>query len=428
MPSRAATAARGLANRQAGEPNMAQFRILSLDGGGSWALIQLKALINLYSPNGTGGDVTGHEVLRKFDLAIGNSGGTITLGGLLMDRPLSEIVGYFENSDLRSRIFVSAGLFSDPASFILEHTIGVGYKYNTQAKLAGLKSIMGPLAESMVSSVPAMLGPNYRGAKTNVVFCAFDYDRNRETFFRSDLASLAGASHLDVSIVLAIHTSSNAPVNYFDAPAETSTGRYWDGAIGGYNNPVFAGVVEALANARSYGTSRAEICALSLGTGSVILPPQRHAPHEDPGLVAAATNWSLPNDINKLATSIVDDPPDAASFHAHVVLDGPLPAGAGAPATSGRIVRMSPLVQPFLGDHDDPWMLPPGLSVQEFQALVNLGIDATAQPDVDRISAFADQWIAGEILNQPIQADPVSLVPRIGHRFYAEAKEAWLAL
>jgi uncharacterized protein len=407
---------------------MAQFRILSLDGGGSWALIQIKALINLFSPNGTGTDVNGHQVLRKFDLVIGNSGGTITLGGLLMDKPLAEILGYFENADLRGQIFATASVFRDPASFVTEKSLGVGYKYNTQAKLAGLKSIMGPLSESPVSAVPAMLGPNYRGSKTNVVLCAFDYDRNRETFFRSDLASLSGASRLDVSIMLAIHTSSNAPVNYFDAPAETPVGRYWDGAIGGYNNPVFAGVVEALANATVYGTSRAEICALSLGTGSVVLPLQRHIPHENPILVSPAANWNLPNDIKKLAASIIDDPPDAASFHAHIVLGGPLPPSPVAPATSGRIMRMSPLVQPFLGDAEVPWMLPPRISAADFQALVNLDSDATAQADVDRISAFADQWIAGEILNQPIQADPLTLVPRVGHRFYAEAKQAWSAL
>src|SRR4051794_26260797 len=40
------------------------FRILSLDGGGSWALIQVRALIEL-----CGEATQGHEVLRQFDLA-----------------------------------------------------------------------------------------------------------------------------------------------------------------------------------------------------------------------------------------------------------------------------------------------------------------------------------------------------------------------
>jgi hypothetical protein len=37
------------------------YRILSLDGGGTWSLIQVKALIALYS-----NDTSGHAVLREF--------------------------------------------------------------------------------------------------------------------------------------------------------------------------------------------------------------------------------------------------------------------------------------------------------------------------------------------------------------------------
>lgn len=54
---------------------MAKFRILSLDGGGSWALIQVMALQAIYSEN-----TTGHNVLKDFDLVAANSGGSITLG------------------------------------------------------------------------------------------------------------------------------------------------------------------------------------------------------------------------------------------------------------------------------------------------------------------------------------------------------------
>src|SRR5690348_13628043 len=113
---------------------MAKYRILSLDGGGSWALIQVKALIDLFSPSGKGDDVSGHEVLRQFDLVIGNSGGTITLGGLLMNEPLATVLGYFKNANDRSRIFVPASIFRDPFSHITEF-LGIGYKYDTRAKL-----------------------------------------------------------------------------------------------------------------------------------------------------------------------------------------------------------------------------------------------------------------------------------------------------
>ena len=59
--------------------------IISLDGGGTWALLQARVLANLY-PN-----QRGHEILSRFDYAFANSGGSIVLGGLLMDLLPSEI-------------------------------------------------------------------------------------------------------------------------------------------------------------------------------------------------------------------------------------------------------------------------------------------------------------------------------------------------
>ena len=41
------------------------YRILSMDGGGSWALIEVRALIELYSES-----TTGHEVLADFDMPM----------------------------------------------------------------------------------------------------------------------------------------------------------------------------------------------------------------------------------------------------------------------------------------------------------------------------------------------------------------------
>ena len=90
--------------------------------------------------------------------------------------------------------------------------------------------------------------------------------------------SVCGDDSLPGQLAEAIHASSNAPVNYFNAPAEIGDRRYWDGAIGGYNNPVLAGVIEAAVNAERYGTSLSEIKALSLGTGSVVLPLAQGAP------------------------------------------------------------------------------------------------------------------------------------------------------
>ena len=44
------------------------YKILSLDGGRSWALIQARILQDIY------GDIKGHELLKHFDVVIANSG------------------------------------------------------------------------------------------------------------------------------------------------------------------------------------------------------------------------------------------------------------------------------------------------------------------------------------------------------------------
>jgi len=68
------------------------YRILSLDGGGSWALIQVRALIELY-----GRDKAGNEILRDFDMVAANSGGSRVLGGLVESVTLGQLPQYFEN-------------------------------------------------------------------------------------------------------------------------------------------------------------------------------------------------------------------------------------------------------------------------------------------------------------------------------------------
>jgi hypothetical protein len=72
----------------------------------------------------------------------------------------------------------------------------------------------------------------------------------------------------------------------------------------------------------------------------------------------APTRQSLLTDVKKLAASILDDPPDIATFLAHVM------TGAGedvaAPADSD-IVRMSPLISPVL-DANGNFALPTGIT------------------------------------------------------------------
>ena len=80
---------------------MAKYRILSLDGGGAWALIQVRALAAIY-----GEAAKGHDILADFDLVAANSGGSIVAAGLAEDLSLAQILTYFKDEKKRRAIFV----------------------------------------------------------------------------------------------------------------------------------------------------------------------------------------------------------------------------------------------------------------------------------------------------------------------------------
>jgi hypothetical protein len=408
---------------------MSEFKILALDGGGSWAVIQVMALINLYSQTGDGTDIKGHEILRKFDLVAANSGGALTLGGLIMDWTLADLLDLFLNPAKRGQIFVPAGILQDPVAHLTQFA-GIGPKYSTAGKFAGLRAILGPNGDAFVSSVPGTVGSDPTNPKPHVVFCAFDYDTNRECFFRSDLGSRAAsfAPQLQVTIAQAINASANPPVNYFDAPAGLPQHtRFWDGAVGGYNNPVLCGVIEALSNAGRYNTDRQSIRALSIGTGNVVLPPALGQTNEDPDLVAPHQASTILSDLKKMASSILDDPPDAATFHAHIMLGGPLPQSTADIPAASPIVRMNPLIQPLRGPDEVPWLLPEGLDRPGFVSLCNIPMDATDPNDIKQIQNLANLWFANAVPNQPIRANATTLQAEIGHGRHQLAKAAALS-
>jgi hypothetical protein len=171
---------------------MAEFRILSLDGGGSWALIQVKTLIDLYSKTGDGSDISGHELLRKFDLIVANSAGALVLGGLIKNLSLKETLDYFIDAEKRERLFVEYSLWQKlQISFL--HVIGIGPNYITEAKFSGLETILGDAGAQLVTKVPAAIGAGDRGQLPHILICAFDYDVKRGVFFRSDEKSLAAS-------------------------------------------------------------------------------------------------------------------------------------------------------------------------------------------------------------------------------------------
>jgi predicted acylesterase/phospholipase RssA len=243
---------------------MAKFRILSLDGGGSWALLQVMALQALYSEN-----ARGHDILRDFDLVAANSGGSITLGGLIENFTLRDLLtNFFLDQQKRNQIFTPIPL-RETLEDAVYLAIGAAPRYQTAAKLTALQDSLTTFGACPMSEVPPRIAQS-AGRSPNFVIAAFDYDWKRAVYFRSNLKSAAAsaASPPDPSLAEAIHASSTAPVRFFDSAAQFGGRRYWDGGVAGLNNPVLAAVIEALAA----GAAPGDIAALSIGTGSVRLP------------------------------------------------------------------------------------------------------------------------------------------------------------
>jgi hypothetical protein len=383
------------------------FNILSLDGGGTWALLEVMALADMCPGQ------SGHEILAHFDLAVANSGGSIVLGGLVLDMTPAQILNFFEDQTNREAIFYKRPFIEEALS-----SLPIFPRYVAAQKRIGLGQVFGAAGNTTLANWPGVpgwpVGPH--GEPVRILIVAFDYDRQREDFLRSYPVPATHATSEAIAIVDAVHASTNAPVTFFDAPAMVSPKRYWDGAMGGYNNPLMAAVVDAIA----LGIAADDINALSLGTGTVRLAPPDLVTHATPSeLVAATPNPSPIGDAGRAAGCITDDPPDAATFTAHIVL-------GNNPAAPGRVVRASPVVQPIRNAAGE-WDYPAGLPADLFQALAKLQMDAVQAADVQNIQALGQAWLAGGAPNQPIRmGDDLSCA--LGHAQYAQAKNAWLNL
>lgn len=393
------------------------YRILSLDGGGSWALIEAAALGDIY-----GLDTPGHKILSRFNLAIANSGGSLVLAGLVLNMSPAAILDIFFKEEVRQGIFVKK-LPNQLLDAIWEKLSF--RKYKTAEKYAGLaRAFNDTRIDTPLDRIPEVFG-----IETDIVISGFDYDRERAKFFRSRSDSKAGPPARNVTLRQAIHASSTAPVKFFDDPAELKDGelrRFWDGGVGGFNNPVMAGVIETLANDSAL---RDRIRILSLGTGNNFLPLAKRGARKNP-LYKPWRHSCILEDITLASQAIVADPPDAASFNAHVVLGGELqpadPEQTVPPASLvGPLVRMNPLVRPREVNAEEPWGYPRGISPEDFIRLTKLQLDAVAQEDVDAIRRFTKAWLEGQITNQAIRADGHTLKHEIGHEQYGDALREW---
>jgi hypothetical protein len=379
----------------------------------------------------------GHDILKGFDLVAANSAGSIVLGGLVENKTLAELLDLFCTSP---RLFPREPLFT-PAGvghWLARRVLHFGPKYDTATKLERLKELMPEYGAEKLIDVPAKLQRTI-GTITHLLIVGFDYDWKRAKFFRSNAESLANASGpTTATLAEAIHASSTAPVNYFNAPARIAGrvikgNRFWDGAVTGHNNPVLAAVTEALANGQGFLQHR-DIRVLSVGTGAVSLPVVEKRSRKQRGLVNLPERFGLPHDLMELSASILDDPPDAATFEAWVMLGNPIPTVHTGKMLAEELqahphpvtlVRMNPLVRPQL-DHAKNWIPPAGLTLQEFRRLTSIELDARVPQDVSLLVKFARAWLNDQVGNQPIRENPYTFEPRIGHTTFTQARDAWM--
>ena len=425
-------------------PDHKPYRILALDGGGTWALMQVKCLRKLFAETFNNPDATGHEVLNYFNLVAANSGGSLVAAALAENLRLSEIEKIFDEEKIRSKVFSKLGFWEKSLLSSVARIFKIGAKYATKRKHSALKEILPGVAAIDLVNVPSHVALK-GNVKTHFLIIGYDYYRNRAEMFRTDINSQASTASIvqklsgstdkftdtagGITLVDAIHASSTAPVNYFNEPATFKVNNkmksYWDGGVTGNNNPVLAAVTEVLCNRDQYHIGPIQV--LSIGTGSVaqlqydedkpVKYNELRAKYEEPGLI---------RDIQKMSTSILNDPPDTAAFVAYMILNPSMPA------KPGDFIRINPVLRPILidGPNGKLWDLPSGITKEEYVALNAMDMDAVEEKELSLLKKMCENWLNNEgIPNQSIRSDS-QLNCLIGHPDFNAAKtdfKSWFA-
>jgi hypothetical protein len=407
------------------------YSILSLDGGGSWALIQVKILQQRY-----GMKAKGHDILKKYDLVIANSGGSLVLAAMIVNKSLDEILNMFLDEEVLETIFVKKTIS------IINPLHKFFPRFKTKEKIKGLKAQLGENSTLTLNEIPAYIGK----PSLQIIITAFDYDRERAIYFRSNTNSRMETSVIQsevnegqvtdtfktTTLLNAVHAASNAPVLFFDDPAEfslfypsnpnkvTSKRRFWDGAVGGNNNPVASGVLEAIAN----GANPNEIRIVSIGTANTVLPvlygDSGEPIPEISWLIKIGENEGPEGDILKMAQAIISDPPDAATFIANQILNLPYQQ------RQNRLIRINPLVKPIFDSTNNMWRKP---GVQwldkKMQRLFEMDMAVTDSDDIQLINRMTEEFFDGYFDNQGIRTGGAGIEAILGHKNFKSALDDW---
>lgn len=396
--------------------NQNTFKILSLDGGGSWAIIQLLTLHDRY------GNIKGRELLRKFDLIIANSGGSIVLAALAEDYSLNEAIDLFRLKQNREQIF-HKNTFKDrffPTDYLRGLGLGFGPKYSSLKKKEAFEKLFPMVNNMQMDDLPSTIGKE----SLKIVVCTYDALNNRAKFFKSYSQSDS------VKLTQAINGSSNAPLQYFDFPARFKAKKsevfyeLWDGALGGFNNPVLAGIIEAY----KLGVKMESIKVVSLGTSNKLMSIDEKKQFWKWKQIAIKYRrkklafkklkpqfkFFMATVFNQ-AKTILYQPPDTANYIAMIFLK----ANSGN-TPSQNFVRLSPLIH-FDSNSDEE-------IIQIINKLYALDMDLTKDSDVDLLFDCFENWKKGKIYNQPIDFEvkrnnDVLLIE--GQKTYSDGIDQW---
>lgn len=396
--------------------NQNTFKILSLDGGGSWAIIQLLTLHDRY------GNIKGHELLRKFDLIIANSGGSIVLAALAEDYSLNEAINLFKLKQNREQIF-HKNTFKDrffPTDYLRGLGLGFGPKYSSIKKKETFEKLFPMVNNLQMDDLPVTIGKE----SLKIVVCTYDALNNRAKFFKSYSKSDS------VKLTQAINGSSNAPVQYFDFPARFKAKKsevfyeLWDGALGGFNNPVLAGIIEAY----KLGVKMESLKVVSLGTSNKLMSIDEKKQFWKWKQIATKYRrkkltfkklkpqfkFFMATVLNQ-AKTILYQPPDTANYIAMIFFK----ANTGK-TPSQNFVRLSPMIH--FDSNSDNEIIP------IINKLYALDMDLTKDSDIDLLFNCFESWKKGKIYNQPIDFEvkrnnDVLLIE--GQKTYSDGIDQW---
>ena len=397
------------------------YKILSLDGGGSWAIIQLLTLKDRY------GNLNGHQILQKFDLIIANSGGSIVLAALAENYTLNKAIALFKEKRNRELIF-HKNTFKDryfPVDYLGLFNAGLGPKYSTKRKKEAFESLFPEIDKIQMDELPKLIGKD----SLKIVVATYDALNNRAKFFKSFSSNSEGDD--SVRLTQAINASSNAPVQYFDFPARfKSKGsdifyELWDGALGGFNNPILAGIIEAY----KLGVDLNTIRVVSLGTSNSLMSADSKRDFWNWKQIALQfrrkkfhfSKWKpqfnfFKETVLHQAKTILYQPPDTANYIAMMFLKA-----ATGNKPNEQIIRLSPLIH--YDSHSSEEIIP------LIQQLYKMDMDLTTDEEIDKLIKCFIGWKNGLIYNQPIEfrverSNDLLFVQ--GDKWYKDGMDRWI--